>query len=95
MLEAAKVDGFEKLHGIEPVPAARSIAENMQGTTITDQFFEETVYPPDHFDLITLIHVLDHLYDPRVVLHKARRNLRPGGLVLRRGSQCAIVDRRR
>jgi len=82
MLEAAKADGFRELHGIEPVPAARTIAGRVAGTTITGKFFEETNYPADYFDLITLIHVLDHLYDPRVVLRRALKNLRPEGLVL-------------
>jgi SAM-dependent methyltransferase len=82
MLEAAKAGGFKELHGIEPVPAARSVAQTMQGAAITDKFFEQTDYPADYFDLITLIHVLDHLYDPRIVLQRARKNLRPGGLVL-------------
>jgi len=82
MLEAAKSDGFKELHGIEPVPAARSIAETVQGTVVSHKFFEQTDYPADYFDLITLIHVLDHLYDPRIVLRQARKNLRPEGLVL-------------
>jgi 2-polyprenyl-3-methyl-5-hydroxy-6-metoxy-1,4-benzoquinol methylase len=82
MLEAAKADGFKELHGIEPVPAARRIAEAIKGVTITDKFFEETDYPLNYFDLVTLIHVLDHLYDPRVVLQRALKNLRPGGLVV-------------
>jgi 2-polyprenyl-3-methyl-5-hydroxy-6-metoxy-1,4-benzoquinol methylase len=82
MLEAAKSDGFRELHGIEPVPAARSVAETIEGSLVTDKFFEQTDYPADYFDLITLIHVLDHLYDPRVVLRQALKNLRPEGLVL-------------
>jgi SAM-dependent methyltransferase len=82
MLEAAKADGFKELYGIEPVPAARSVAGLVKGATITDKFFEQTDYPADYFDLITLIHVLDHLYDPRLVLQRALKNLRPEGLVL-------------
>jgi 2-polyprenyl-3-methyl-5-hydroxy-6-metoxy-1,4-benzoquinol methylase len=82
MLEAAKSGGFQELHGIEPVPAARSVAETIEGTTITHKFFEQTDYPADYFDLITLIHVLDHLYDPRVVLREVLNNLRPEGVVL-------------
>jgi SAM-dependent methyltransferase len=82
MLKAAKSDGFKELHGIEPVPAARSVAGTIEGTIVTDRFFEQTDYPDDYFDLITLIHVLDHLYDPRIVLQRARKNLRPEGLVL-------------
>ena len=81
MLEAAKADGFKELHGIEPVPAARRIAQAIEGAIITDKFFEQTEYPSNHFDLITLVHVLDHLYDPRIVLQRALKNLatrRPG-----------------
>ncbi len=82
MLEAAKADGFDELYGIEPVPTARHIAERIEGATITDRFFEKTDYPADYFDLITLIHVLDHVYDPRVVLRRALTHLKPEGLVL-------------
>ena len=53
-----------------------------EGTTITDRFFESADYPDDYFDLITLIHVLDHVYDPRVVLRRALTHLKREGLVL-------------
>ncbi len=82
MLEAARADGFKELYGLEPVPVAREIAMQLDGAHISSAFFEETSYPADHFDLITLVHVLDHLYDPRRVLRRAHGNLRPRGLVL-------------
>jgi len=82
MLEAAKSDGFKEVHGIEPVPVARSVAETIEGSIVTDNFFEQTNYPTNYFDLIALIHVLDHLYDPCIVLRQALKNLRPQGLVL-------------
>jgi SAM-dependent methyltransferase len=82
LLEAARADGFAEVWGIEPVPLARKVAEQVPGSHITAQFFEETDFPADHFDLITLIHVLDHLFDPRVVLRRALVNLRPGGVLV-------------
>jgi SAM-dependent methyltransferase len=82
LLEAGRDDGFAELHGIEPVPVARAVAQKIPGALITAEFFENTNYPAGHFDLITLVHVLDHLYDPSVVLRRARDNLGPGGLVL-------------
>lgn len=82
MLEAAGADGFKNLHGIEPAPVARGIAGAIPGAVISDGFFEDANYPSHFFDLITLIHVLDHLYDPRVVLRRAIDSLRPGGLVV-------------
>lgn len=81
-LEAAKLDGFAEVHGIEPNPQARRIAEKIDGAILSSHFFEATAYPPDHFDLITLIHVLDHLVDPRIVLKHALVNLQSGGLLV-------------
>jgi SAM-dependent methyltransferase len=82
LLEAARADHFAEVWGIEPVPLARKVAEQVPGSHITAQFFEDTEFPADHFDLITLIHVLDHLFDPRVVLRRALVNLRPGGVIV-------------
>jgi SAM-dependent methyltransferase len=82
LLEAAKTDGFAELHGLEPNPVARRVASKLPGAHISARFFEQTDYPAAHFDLIVMIHVLDHLFDPATVLRRALGNLRPGGLVL-------------
>ena len=34
-----------------------------------------------HFDMITLSHVIEHVHDPRAVLRKAYRLLKPGGII--------------
>lgn len=82
LLEAAGKDGFAELHGLEPVPVARAVAQQIPGAKVSDGFYETTDYPTNHFDLITFIHVLDHLVDPRIVLARARHDLRPGGVVV-------------
>jgi SAM-dependent methyltransferase len=82
LLEAAGRNGFRELHGIEPNPVARAIAQRIDGADIVDGFYEQTTFPDDFFDLVTLVHVLDHLADPRGVLTLARRNLRPGGILV-------------
>lgn len=82
LLEAARDDDFTALHGNEPNPAARAIAKQIPGARISDEYYENAEYPPNHFDAITLIHVLDHLFDPRVVLRRAWRHLAPGGAMM-------------
>jgi SAM-dependent methyltransferase len=82
LLDVAARDGFEELHGIEPNPKARGVAEALPGTVISDKFYEDQDYPPESFDLITLIHVLDHVFDPREILERAWGHLRPGGILL-------------
>jgi 2-polyprenyl-3-methyl-5-hydroxy-6-metoxy-1,4-benzoquinol methylase len=82
LLEVAYKDGFRELHGLEPVPATREIAQKIPGSAILDEFYESTNYPKASFDLITLIHVLDHLVDPSIVLKKAITDLKSKGLIV-------------
>lgn len=82
LLDVAARDGFQELHGIEPNPTARRVAEQIPGAVISARFYEEELYAEESFDLITLIHVLDHVFDPRAVVARAMRHLRPGGILL-------------
>jgi SAM-dependent methyltransferase len=82
LLDVAARDGFEELHGIEPNPKARRVAEEVPGAVISEKFYEDQDYPAGSFDLITLIHVLDHVFNPREVVERALDHLRPGGILL-------------
>ena len=82
LLQAARADGFRDVCGIEPNPLARAEAEAVLKVPIADGFYEQAEYPPSHFDAITLIHVLDHVIDPAMVLRRARDHVRPAGIVL-------------
>jgi 2-polyprenyl-3-methyl-5-hydroxy-6-metoxy-1,4-benzoquinol methylase len=66
--------------GIEPDPRARSHAvaaglDVREGPSVAEAF------PHEHFDAVTLNHVLEHLYDPLAVLKACTRAVRPGGTV--------------
>lgn len=50
---------------------------------------ETTQLPANHFDLVTLWCVVEHLPDPRSTLTAATRNLRPGGWL---AAQVPLVD---
>jgi SAM-dependent methyltransferase len=82
LLDAARQDGFKELFGTEPTPVARQKAERLPGARISPRFYEDEDYPGQHFDLITFIHVIDHLVDPGRVVTRAYEHLRPGGLVV-------------
>jgi 2-polyprenyl-3-methyl-5-hydroxy-6-metoxy-1,4-benzoquinol methylase len=81
MLDIARLDGFVDLHGVEPVGVAALVAETIPGANITRDFYEQHEYPPEYFDLITLIHVVDHLVEPSMLLERAWKQLRPGGII--------------
>jgi 2-polyprenyl-3-methyl-5-hydroxy-6-metoxy-1,4-benzoquinol methylase len=83
LLEVLAEDGFRELHGIEPVTVAREQAKKrVPNAAITASFYEDTEYANDYFDLIALIHVVDHLVHPDRILDRVHRNLRPGGICI-------------
>ena len=81
LLDVASKDGFREIYGLEPNPVARKVANKLKGANISDMFYENVNYPADFFDLIVMIHVLDHLVDPRAVILRAYCHLKPGGLM--------------
>jgi SAM-dependent methyltransferase len=82
LLGIAREDGFRELHGVEPNPIAAARARAVAGSVVTSEFYEAIPYPAGHFDLVTLIHVVDHLVDVNRVLAKVFTELRPGGVVV-------------
>lgn len=67
--------------GTETDPAAAELARKRTGVTIY-----ETPLPPSEvgaaYDLISLLHVLEHVSDPRETLDEVRERLRVGGKLL-------------
>jgi len=82
LLSVARQDGFRELHGIEPNPLAAKEARGVAGSDITEMFYEETDFPPAHFDLVTLIHVVDHLVEVNRFLARVLRDLKVGGVAV-------------
>lgn len=81
-LRNARADGFRELYGIEPNRQAAQKAAAIPGTTVFGGLYEDTEFPEGHFDLISMIHVLDHLIDVNDTLRRAFRHLAPGGVIL-------------
>lgn len=81
LLDVMRQDGFEELHGLEPVEIARQKAlERVSIATISGDFYQDTAFEKGSFDMITLIHVVDHLIRPNEILDRVLGDLRPGGI---------------
>jgi SAM-dependent methyltransferase len=78
----ARADGFRELYGIEPNRQAAQKAAAIPGATVFGGRYEDVEFPEGHFDLISMIHVLDHLIDVNDTLTRAFRHLAPGGVIL-------------
>jgi SAM-dependent methyltransferase len=79
LLRSFQNTGRYELHGIElPGPAAERAAK-IPAIHLHLGTLEATELPPASFDLITLVHVFEHLPRPRETLDQLTRLVRPGG----------------
>lgn len=78
---AAKSLGYD-VSGVEPVEGAAARAEAAFGIPVIRGTLETAAIPDRAFDVVSFIHVFEHLADPRAALAVCRRVLAPGGALL-------------
>lgn len=69
------------VHGIEPSIWASEIARNNAKMDVINGDFCSEEYPEENFDVISFVDVIEHIAEPKKALIKARKILKPGGLV--------------
>ena len=72
--------GWE-VQGTELSEPAASYGREVLGLPVAVGSLETLGFPANHFDAVTLWHVLEHLPDPRVLLAEVERILKPGGVL--------------
>jgi 2-polyprenyl-3-methyl-5-hydroxy-6-metoxy-1,4-benzoquinol methylase len=80
LVEEAQKLGYES-HGIDVSGHGLSSRLVSLGERFKQGTIEEVRYPDNHFDLITLCDVIEHIYDPRSFAEGVRRIVSPGGIV--------------
>jgi 2-polyprenyl-3-methyl-5-hydroxy-6-metoxy-1,4-benzoquinol methylase len=68
--------------GVELSNDAAAYAKKEFGLDIETKAFEELRFPENHFDVVTLWQVLEHILCPLMVLKEAHRILKPGGMLV-------------
>jgi len=68
--------------GIEISQDAAEYAVKEFGLDVEAKSFEELRFPENHFDVVTLWQVLEHVPYPLTVLQEVHRILKPGGLLV-------------
>lgn len=68
--------------GVEPDPEAVRIARDYFGLSIFQGTLAEANFPEVSTDVITMHHVLEHVFDPIGLLLECYRILRPGGILI-------------
>lgn len=67
--------------GVDSYSGVKNIY-NYEGITIYSQPFEEVNFLDNSFDIITLNHVFEHVGNPRMVLQKLQKLIKPGGTII-------------
>lgn len=73
--------GFE-CYGIEPGENAAEFGRQTYGVDILTGTLEDSNFPDDMFDMVTLWDVLEHVADPRETLLEVARILKPNGTLI-------------
>jgi 2-polyprenyl-3-methyl-5-hydroxy-6-metoxy-1,4-benzoquinol methylase len=82
-LKLCREQGWE-IFGVELNPELAEISGATQGVEVFNGSFEESYYPADYFDVVTLWNVLEHMEDHKLVLTRVYRILRPRGCLFLR-----------
>ena len=80
-LKAAGDMGWD-VEGVEISPTAARYANTVVGVPVRRARFEETGFPPEDFDAVTLLDTVEHLQDPVNILREVRRVLKKDGILI-------------
>ncbi|MFH1912658.1 MAG: class I SAM-dependent methyltransferase [Pseudomonadota bacterium] len=82
LLKYASERGFE-VAGIDPAQNAIIHARQLvEAGDIREGIYTLDSYPENYFDLISCIHVIDHVVDPKLLLKAAYKHLKHGGYMI-------------
>jgi SAM-dependent methyltransferase len=79
-LDGMRTRGWETW-GVEPSAYAARYAREHLRLDVREGTLEQAGFTGEFFDVITLWHVFEHVYDPQATLAEAARILKPGGWV--------------
>jgi len=76
-------DRYQELYGVDIIPeAVETTRAKGFVAQVVDLNGELLPFPDQHFDAVTILGVIEHVFDPYTVIREIYRVLRPGGALL-------------
>ncbi len=82
-LKTAKDRGYD-VEGLELNEKAGRMAEEKFGIRVQPRLLEDCRFPDQHFDIVSMFGVIEHLPKPVEVIREVHRILKPGGMFIGR-----------
>jgi len=74
---------YKELTGVDIVEAGVNLTRNKGfNAQVVDLNDGVLPFPDQHFDTVTMLAVLEHIFDPYTIIREIRRILRPGGTLI-------------
>ena len=80
-IRATRDLGFHKVVGIEPGVDSANQARKISGIEVLQKLFDPADFQKGSIDFLNLIHVLDHLSQPRQIIREIKPLISKGGVV--------------
>ena len=80
-LDIMRTHGWSVI-GVEFGKEAAEYASNSYGVEVIEETMMRNTLPDEEFDVITMNHVLEHVYNPVETIHECSRTLKNGGLLV-------------
>jgi 2-polyprenyl-3-methyl-5-hydroxy-6-metoxy-1,4-benzoquinol methylase len=81
LLSGMQKKGWE-CFGVEPDTQAAKYAEKRFGLSVINGYLENTSFPDNYFDIITIMDVLEHVQDPIIFINEIKRILKTNGWLI-------------
>jgi SAM-dependent methyltransferase len=81
LLDQLRGDGWQTT-GLEPWAEAAQFAQEKLGLDIVPATLDNATFPDASFDVVIMLHVIEHVGDPLTTLREIHRILRPGGTLV-------------
>ncbi|OGI00747.1 MAG: hypothetical protein A2104_03370 [Candidatus Melainabacteria bacterium GWF2_32_7] len=69
-------------YGVEASEVLSNYASSKSGAKIIQNSYNKELFPPNSFDIITLLQVLEHIHTPVDILKIIKYHLRPNGILV-------------